>query len=194
MKLVVGYDAQTGSLSQLEASHFVIARSGIEKDTYRRVRHDVQKDDSRILHRQLPVIVLLIIMMRPLLIAFLLSILSLCQGFTPLSASTTTTRALQYSATALRAGGDGEKPFAVVVQAEIEPDRMAEFLELIQTNAQETRKEPGCIRFDVLRSQDSPNEFFFYELYNGPSAIDYHKVCTNNNSRFRRFVVVALFV
>ena len=127
--------------------------------------------------------------MRCFLIAFL-STLSLCQGFTPLSASTTT-RAL-HPATALRAGGDGEKPFAVVVQAEIEPDRMAEFLELIQTNAQETRKEPGCIRFDVLRSQDSPNEFFFYELYDGPSAIDYHKVCTNSNSRARLFLLPCL--
>mmetsp|Transcript_5245 Transcript_5245/g.7704 ORF Transcript_5245/g.7704 Transcript_5245/m.7704 type:complete len:109 (+) Transcript_5245:133-459(+) len=40
-----------------------------------------------------------------------------------------------------------EREFAVVVQAEIEPDRMAEFLKMIETNAVETRKEPGCIRF-----------------------------------------------
>ena len=73
-------------------------------------------------------------------------------------------------------GSDTVKPFAVVVQATIQPDRMAEFIELIQKNAQETRKEPGCLRFDVLRSQDTPNEFFFYELYKDPSAIDYHKV------------------
>jgi quinol monooxygenase YgiN len=39
------------------------------------------------------------------------------------------------------------KPFAVVVQAEILCDRMDEFLTLIQTNAENTRKEPGCIRF-----------------------------------------------
>ena len=38
-------------------------------------------------------------------------------------------------------------PFAVVVEAEIEPDRMAEFLEMIKTNAENSRKEPGCIRF-----------------------------------------------
>jgi hypothetical protein len=39
------------------------------------------------------------------------------------------------------------RPFAVVVQAEILGDRMDEFLTLIQTNAENTRKEPGCIRF-----------------------------------------------
>lgn len=109
--------------------------------------------------------------MRSLLL--ILSALALSHGFTSVPQSRVHHGIS--SATALRAG-EGEKPFAVVVQATIEPDRMAEFLELIKTNAEETRKEPGCVRFDVLRSQESPNEFFFYELYNGPSAIDYHKV------------------
>lgn len=105
----------------------------------------------------------------------LLSLLSLCRAFTGSSqASTVRTNP---SRMALRASEDESgKPFAVVVQATIFPDRMAEFLKLIKTNAEATRKEPGCLRFDVLRSQESPNEFFFYELYTGPSAIDYHKV------------------
>lgn len=109
-----------------------------------------------------------------------LAILQLCQGFV-IPPTAPRLLLLGSRTPALKAGddknNDGEKPFAVVVQATIEPDRMADFLALIKTNAEETRKEPGCIRFDVLRSQDSPNEFFFYELYKGPSAIDYHKVC-----------------
>jgi quinol monooxygenase YgiN len=28
---------------------------------------------------------------------------------------------------------------------------------------------------DVLRTQDNPNKFFFYELYENPEAIDHHK-------------------
>lgn len=39
------------------------------------------------------------------------------------------------------------KPFAVIVEAEILPERMDEFLKLIKTNAENTRKEPGCLRF-----------------------------------------------
>ena len=39
------------------------------------------------------------------------------------------------------------KPFSVVVQAEIKPDRMGEFLELIEANAIASRQEPGCLRF-----------------------------------------------
>ena len=79
--------------------------------------------------------------------------------------------------TCLSAAGGGEEKnnFAVIVKATIEPDRMAEFLQMIETNAEETRKEPGCVRFDVLRSQDAPNEFFFYELYENAASIDYHK-------------------
>ena len=65
--------------------------------------------------------------------------------------------------------------FAVVVQAEIDPDRMHEFLTLIETNAVQSRQEPGCLRFDVLRSRDSPTQFFFYELYRTADDIEHHK-------------------
>jgi autoinducer 2-degrading protein len=75
------------------------------------------------------------------------------------------------------------KPFGVIVQATIEPDRMTEFMELMQINAENSRKEPGCLRFDVLRSQDknAPNEFFFYELYQNVEAIDFHKAQPHYN-------------
>ena len=77
------------------------------------------------------------------------------------------------SSTRLQMSSDA--PFSVIVEAEIEPDRMAEFLKMIENNAVQTRKEPDCIRFDVLRSQDQPNRFFFYELYKNVGAIDHHK-------------------
>jgi hypothetical protein len=43
-----------------------------------------------------------------------------------------------------------KKPFAVIVQAEIQPDRMNEFLAMIELNAKESRKEPGCMRFGTF--------------------------------------------
>lgn len=39
------------------------------------------------------------------------------------------------------------KPFAIVVDAEIVPDRRDEFLDLIEKDAVGSRAEPGCIRF-----------------------------------------------
>lgn len=111
-----------------------------------------------------------------------------CNGFVPLSpprfvvlsntGSTVMQRRnmqQQQQQLAMSQTDNESKPFAVVVKAEIQPDRMAEFLELIEKNAIETRKEPNCIRFDVLRCQEAPNQFFFYELYKNMDAIEYHK-------------------
>ena len=39
------------------------------------------------------------------------------------------------------------KPFAIVVDAEIQPDRIDEFLDLIEKDAVGSRAEPGCLRF-----------------------------------------------
>jgi antibiotic biosynthesis monooxygenase (ABM) superfamily enzyme len=52
-------------------------------------------------------------------------------------------------------------PFAVVVQAEIKPDRMDEFKEMIQANAVASRKEPGCLRFGTcyIYGKNSRNTF-----------------------------------
>lgn len=85
---------------------------------------------------------------------------------------TSTTTAFTRTPTSLSAANNG---VGIIVRATIEPDRMSDFVELIETNAVNSRKERGCLRFDVLRSQDVPNEFFFYELYTDVKAIDAHK-------------------
>ena len=67
----------------------------------------------------------------------------------------------------------------IVVEAVIVPDRLVEFLKLIEVDAVGSRLEPGCLRFDVLRSQDTPNKFFFYEVYTDKAAIDFHKTTSH---------------
>lgn len=42
---------------------------------------------------------------------------------------------------------ESSKPFAIMVEAEIKPDRMADFLDIIERDAVGSRTEPGCIRF-----------------------------------------------
>mmetsp|Transcript_6225 Transcript_6225/g.18169 ORF Transcript_6225/g.18169 Transcript_6225/m.18169 type:complete len:107 (+) Transcript_6225:1451-1771(+) len=75
----------------------------------------------------------------------------------------------------MSAAGDETKPICIVVEAEIKEDRMEEFLDLIEKDAVGSRAEPGCLRFDVLRSKDNPNKFFFYEAYVDADAIAFHK-------------------
>jgi len=51
------------------------------------------------------------------------------------------------SNTALAMSG---KPISIIVEADIKPERLDEFLELIQKNAEGSRKEPGCQRFGAF--------------------------------------------
>lgn len=67
------------------------------------------------------------------------------------------------------------KPFGIVVDAEIKEDRMEEFLDLIEKDAVGSRAEPGCLRFDLLQSQENPNKFVFYEVYENLDAVAFHK-------------------
>lgn len=66
-----------------------------------------------------------------------------------------------------------EDAIAIVVDAEIEPDRVEEFLKVIEEDAKGSREEPGCLRFDVIRASDT--RFFFYEAYVDAAAVDTHK-------------------
>ena len=62
---------------------------------------------------------------------------------------------------------------AIIVDAEIEADRVDEFIKVIEADAKGSRDEPGCLRFDVLRAGDT--RFFFYEAYVDADAVDVHK-------------------
>eukprot|EP00565_Helicotheca_tamesis_P002638 CAMPEP_0185728452 /NCGR_PEP_ID=MMETSP1171-20130828/3786_1 /TAXON_ID=374046 /ORGANISM="Helicotheca tamensis, Strain CCMP826" /LENGTH=143 /DNA_ID=CAMNT_0028397167 /DNA_START=73 /DNA_END=504 /DNA_ORIENTATION=+ len=63
----------------------------------------------------------------------------------------------------------------IIVEADVVPERMDEFLEMIENNAKGSRQEPGCLRFDVLQSNDDPNKFFFYEVYADADAAAFHR-------------------
>ena len=66
-------------------------------------------------------------------------------------------------------------PIAVVVKVEIVPERKADFLEAMRIDAEGSRAEDGCLRFDLLQDQSDENTFFFYEAYKDTDAIAVHK-------------------
>jgi len=74
------------------------------------------------------------------------------------------------------------KPFSIIVEAEINEEKMDDFLKLIENSAEQSRKEPGCIRFDVLRDQSQKNKFWFYEVYENIEAVDHHKKTSHYQS------------
>jgi quinol monooxygenase YgiN len=57
-------------------------------------------------------------------------------------------------------------PISLLVNVEIKPDRVDEFLKVIEADAIGSRNNEngGCLRFDVLRNKSKPNSFTFYEV------------------------------
>lgn len=60
------------------------------------------------------------------------------------------------------------------VVLEIDPLRVDEFLQVMNTNAAASRQEPGCTRFEIARAFDKPNLFALSEVYHDKAAIEAH--------------------
>ena len=54
------------------------------------------------------------------------------------------------------------------------PEPREEYLQALLTHAENTRAEPGCVRFDVLQDNDDPNCFRRYEVYQDEAAYNAH--------------------
>jgi (4S)-4-hydroxy-5-phosphonooxypentane-2,3-dione isomerase len=65
--------------------------------------------------------------------------------------------------------------FVACVKVSVLPEHVEAFVEAILDNARNTRKEPGNIRFDVLRAIDNPAKFFLYEVYKSEADLKAHQ-------------------
>ncbi len=65
--------------------------------------------------------------------------------------------------------------YVIVVDFEVRPDRLAEFLPLMRHNADmSVRNEPGCRQFDVCTDPEAPHRIFLYEIYDDRAAFEAH--------------------
>ena len=64
---------------------------------------------------------------------------------------------------------------SVLVNVEVKPERLDEFLDVMRKDAEGSRTEPGCLRFDVLQDQENPCKFVFYEVYKNAEAAAEHR-------------------
>jgi autoinducer 2-degrading protein len=72
----------------------------------------------------------------------------------------------------------------IMVRLDVKPERLDDFLELVTYNASESRKEPGNLRFDVVRSIDSRTRFALYEVYRDEAGVQAHQA-TPHYARWR---------
>ena len=65
--------------------------------------------------------------------------------------------------------------FITIVHIKVLPDYIELFIKASTENHLESVKEPGNLRFDLLRSDDNPARFVLYEAYENESAAAAHK-------------------
>ena len=75
---------------------------------------------------------------------------------------------------ASRAENLATEPYAISVVLEIENARVPAFLEAMKIDIAGSRKEEGCLRFDMLRDRSQPNKFVLYEAYKDEAALEFH--------------------
>ncbi len=62
-----------------------------------------------------------------------------------------------------------------IVHVTVKPDRVDDFIAATRINHQGSVKEPGNLRFDVLRDSADPVKFVLYEAYARPENAAAHK-------------------
>ena len=64
---------------------------------------------------------------------------------------------------------------ATFVYIEIKPEFVEDFKKIALYNHDNSIKEEGCFRFDILQTRENPCLFSFYEVFENDEAIAKHK-------------------
>ena len=67
-----------------------------------------------------------------------------------------------------------QRMISVTVILEVDPVRVEEFLPIVKAQAEASRAEPGCLRFEVSQQLDKPNVFALSEMYEDRDAVEAH--------------------
>lgn len=66
------------------------------------------------------------------------------------------------------------KPVTLVATFQARPGKETELRKLLEGLVAPTRKENGCINYDLHVAEDEPGRFLFYENWTSHAAIDGH--------------------
>jgi quinol monooxygenase YgiN len=71
--------------------------------------------------------------------------------------------------------------FVVHIYVQVKPEYIEAFKKISIENAQNSVKEPGIKRFDVLQQSDDPTRFVLVEAYTDESGVAQHKQTAHYN-------------
>ena len=64
---------------------------------------------------------------------------------------------------------------SLIVKLHIKEESIEDFKKISFYNSENSRREPGCLRFDVLQNEENLSMFFLYEIYKGDDDIAHHR-------------------
>jgi quinol monooxygenase YgiN len=76
-----------------------------------------------------------------------------------------------------------DETLAIVATVTVKAEFKDDVLKAIKTVVDATRKEPGCIFYDVYEDVNNPLKFVFIETWKSQAAIDFH----NKTAHFLEF-------
>lgn len=65
--------------------------------------------------------------------------------------------------------------YVIVGLHKILPEHLPEYLENVRRHAENSRGEPGCLRYEVLQDQDDPTTICLYEVFQDEAAFHAHQ-------------------
>ncbi|WP_336353312.1 putative quinol monooxygenase [Pseudomonas atacamensis] len=73
-----------------------------------------------------------------------------------------------------------------ILHAKTRPEKAAEFEALFRAYVEPSRAEPGCIEYHMLRDQQDPTLFIFYEIWASQAHLDVHSALPHMQEFFAR--------
>lgn len=70
---------------------------------------------------------------------------------------------------------------ATLVFVDVIPEYVEQFMEITKYNHENSRKEEGNVRFDVLHDNNDPSKFVLFEVYRDAEAAAAHKQTEHYN-------------
>ncbi len=65
--------------------------------------------------------------------------------------------------------------YVTLVHVHVRPEHLEAFIDATRANHEASTREPGNVRFDILRSADDPTRFVFVESYVDQAAAAAHR-------------------
>jgi quinol monooxygenase YgiN len=78
--------------------------------------------------------------------------------------------------------------YIFLVHSHIQPEHVERFKEITIQNAEASRGEAGCVRFDVLQQADDPTRFTFIEMFSSEEDGVIHR----ETSHFKKWLEEAV--